>query len=319
MRVLVTGGNGFIGAQALHHLVEEGHDVCCFDVREPSPIALEVEDDVAFVRGDVTDPVQVYDAIIDFDPDRIIDFASLLGRDSQADPRRAVSVNLQGSLNVLQAAETLDVERVVTAASVAVYGETGGETFDEATPRTPSNVYGMTKYALEHIGEVYQERGVEFAAMEPVHGLGPDRRRGNVEDAFICKAAVSGHPLTVPKVDRPIEIVYVVEEARAFVDTLLADELGHNRYIVGTGEQATLAEIAEMVTVRVPDAKLELSEERGDDQLEGLPPSDTSRIREDVGWEAEYDIEETVGAYIDWLESNPEKWSFDPSEVPWEN
>lgn len=319
MRVLVTGGNGFIGAQALHHLVDAGHEVCCFDIRAPSPIAREVEADVEFVRGDVTDPAQVYDAVAAFDPDRIIGFASLLGRESQADPPRAVSVNLQGSLNVLQAADTLGVERVVTAASVAVYGDSEGDVLTEATPRTPANVYGMTKYALEHLGAVYQQRGVEFAALEPVHGLGPDRRRGNVEDAYICKAAVAGEPLTVPNVDRPIEIVYVVEEARAFVDAVLADSLAYDRYIVGTGEQAPLAEIAEMVLERVPDADLDLGEERGDDQLEGLPPSDTARIREDLGWEAEYGIEETVYAYVDWLEANPEKWSFDPEDVPWEN
>lgn len=101
MRVGVTGGNGFIGAQALHHLVDDGHEVLCFDIRGPSPIAADLQTDVEFVQGDVTDPAQVYDAFAAFDPDRVIDLASLLGRESQRAPRRAVSVNLQGSLNVL--------------------------------------------------------------------------------------------------------------------------------------------------------------------------------------------------------------------------
>lgn len=319
MRVAVTGGNGFIGAQALTHLVDDGHEVLCFDIRDPSPIAADLQNEVTFVKGDVMDPAQVYDTFLTFEPDGVIDLASLLGRASQEDPRRAVDVNLQGSLNVVQAASSLDVDRVVTAASVAVYGRSTGDRLTEETPRTPDNVYGMTKYALEELGATYQHEDLDFVALEPVHGLGPDRRRGNVEDAFVCKAAVSGTSLTVPNVAQAIEIIYVVEEARAFVETLLADNLNHNRYIVGTGEQATLPEIAEMVEDRVPQAEFEFAERRGDDQLEELPPSDTSRIRDDVGWKATVSVDGAVDAYIKWLQDNPSKWSFDPSEVPWED
>ena len=319
MRVAVTGGNGFIGAQALRHLVDDGHDVLCFDIREPSPIATEVEHGVTFVQGDVTDPAQVYDTFAAFDPDGVIDFASLLGRASQRNPRRAVSVNLQGSLTVLQAATSLDIDRVVTAASVAVYGPSDGRTLTEETPRTPDSVYGMTKYALEELGAVYQRQGVEFAALEPVHGLGPDRRRGNVEDAFVCKAAVSGTPLTVPDTGQPIEIIDVVEEARSFVDAVLAEELSHDRYIVGTGNRATLAEIAGLVRDRVPEADITVTDERGDDHLEPLPPSDTGRIEQDLGWTARSSVEETVETYLGWLQDNPKQWSFDPADVPWEN
>lgn len=319
MRVVVIGGNGFVGAQALHHLVDEEHDILCFDIQKPSPIAAEVQDEVTFAQGDVTDPAQVYDAASAFNPDGIIDFASLLGRESQQAPRQAVSTNLQGSLNVLQAAATLDVDRVVTAASVAVYGSSSGDTLTENTARTPNNVYGMTKYALEEIGVKYEDRGIEFAAMEPVHGLGPDRRRGNIEDAVVCKAAVSGIPLTVPNVEQPLEIVHVGEEARAFVDALKVDELNYNRYIVGTEKQTTLAEIVEIVQEHVPDADFEFNEKRSDDQLEHLPPSDTSRIKQDIGWEATYSVEETVKAYLDWLRNNPMKWSFEPSDIPWKS
>lgn len=320
MRVLVTGGTGFIGAHVIRQIVERGHTVACFDIRGPTPVLEPVEADVEFVRGDLTDAVQIANVIGEFAPDRIIHLASLLGRGSQESPRRAFEVNVDGTLDLLEIAASHGVERVVAASSVSAYGHvTGVDRLDETVLQQPENVYGLTKYAVERLGQTYQSKtGVEFAAMEPVHGLGPDRSRGNVEDAYIVKAAVSGTPITVPNIPDPIEIIYVEDTARAFVDALMADDLPHDRYLVGSGERATLAEIVRIVRECVPDADLELFEPTDAGELALHPVTDTSRLTDDFGWEPQYAIDEAVGAYVEWLESNPEKWSFERADVPWE-
>ncbi|USZ73591.1 NAD-dependent epimerase/dehydratase family protein [Natronosalvus halobius] len=320
MRVLVTGGTGFIGAHVLKQLVGRGHEVACFDLAEPTPVARTVEDSVEFIRGDISDPVSVADALARFDPDRVAHLAALLGRSCQRNPRRAFEVNVDGTLTLFDLAASHGVDRIVTASSVSSYGDiTDRDSLDESVVQRPTNVYGLTKYAVERLGRTYRkQQGIEFAAMEPAHGMGPDRMRGNVEDSFVVKAAVAEVPLTVPAVRQPIEIVYVTDTARAFVEAVLADSLPHDRYLVGTGERATLEEIVEMVREHVPDAQLTLGDTRGEDELAAHPPIDTSRIREDLGWEPEYTIEEAVAAYVEWLRENPEKWSFDATDIPWD-
>jgi len=318
MRVMVTGGHGFIGSHVLVQLVEAGHEVACVDIREPSAVAEPVADGYRDVEGDVTDAADVFDAVARFDPERVIHLASLLGRPSQRDPRRAFAVNVDGTLNVLEAADTHGVERVVAASSSASYGPSTGDRLTEETPQTPESVYGLTKYAVERVGRTYRDqRGIEFAALEPLHGLGPDRQRGNVEDAYIVKAAVSGEPVSVPDLDTPIEVIYVGDEAAAFVDVTLADELAHDRYLVGSGNRVTLSEFVDLVAERVPGADVTLRPGREEGEYPPFPPSDSSRLREDVGWEATLDIPETVDRYVEWLEANPDAWTFDPDEAPW--
>jgi len=320
MRILVTGGHGFIGSHVLCQLVERGHTVGCFDLAGPNPVSERVTDAVTHYRGDVTDPVDVYDAVADFAPDRVAHLASLLGRESQADPRTALDINLQGTVHVLEAADTLDVERVVAASSVSAYGSVDSalDRLDETAIKQPRNVYGLTKFAVEHLGRTYRDqRGIEFAAIQPVHGIGPGRERGNVEDAFVVKAAVSGTALSVPDVGEPYELVHVEDEASAFTAAVLAEYLPNDAYLVGTGELITLQKVVDAVVRHVPEADVTLASERGDDELETLPPTDTSRIECDLDWTRTYDSEGAIAAYVDWLQANPDAWSFDPAAVPW--
>lgn len=320
MRVLVTGGSGFIGGHVLKLLTTAGHEVASFDISPPGPVAASVRDDVQTIEADITSSSDVTDSIASIEPDCIVHLASLLVADSRANPRKAFEVNVGGTINVLEAAGTHDVSRVVAGSSVNVYGNASPDAhhITEATVREPDSTYAMTKYALEWVGSSSE---VDFAALESVHGFGPDRRRGNAYDAVVVKAAVSDIPVTVPQTGIRDEFLYVEDCARAYVAATTADNLSYDRYIVGTDQHATLAEITDLVSESVPGANIRLGEPDVDTQWSEdrntHPPTDSTRIRTDLGWEPRYSLEEMVEEYVKWLENNPEAWSFSPDDIPW--
>lgn len=322
MHVLVTGASGFIGGQVLRLLTASEHDVVGFDVTELGPVARSVRDEIRLVRGDVTDPVEVYNTIAAVNPDCIIHLASLLVPDSRANPRKAFEVNVGGTINVLEAANSFDVGRVVAGSSVNVYGNgpQDAERISETTVRQPNTTYAMTKYAIEWLGSTFD---VKFVGLESVHGFGPDRVRGNSYDAAVVKAAVSGLPLEVPRTGIRDEFLYVEDSARAFVTAATADTPSYDRYLVGTDQHATLAEIVDLVSEIVPDAEIQMQETTADETWTGgrnnHPPTDSTRIRTDLGWKPKHSLQEMVEEYVEWLTTNSDLWSFGREDIPWKS
>lgn len=320
MRVLVTGASGFIGGHVLRLLTAAGNDVIGFDITNLGPVAASVHDEIRLIHGDVTDPVDVYNAVAATNPECIIHLASLLVPDCRANPRRAFEVNIGGTINVLEAAQANEVDRVVAGSSVNVYGNgpENAEYISEATVRQPNTTYAMTKYAIEWFGSTFD---IEFAALESVHGFGPDRVRGNSYDAAVVKAAVSDIPLVIPQTGIRDEFLYVEDSARAFITAATADSLSYDRYLVGTDHHATLAEIVELVSEVISDADIQMQETNTDttwsEGRNSHPPTDSARIRNDLGWEPEHSLQEMVEAYIEWLTTNPESWAFSNEDVPW--
>lgn len=321
MRVLVTGASGFIGGHVLRLLTEAGHHVVGFDIAELGPVARSVRDEVTLIRDDVTNPAAVSDAIADVHPECVVHLASLLVADCRANPRAAFDVNVGGTINVLEAAREHGVDRVVAGSSVNVYGSgpPDAECISEETVRRPDSTYAMTKYAIEWLGT---SADVEFAALESVHGFGPDRIRGNAYDAAVVKGAVSGVSVTIPRTGIREEFISVEDSARAFVAAATAETLSYDRYLVGTDQRATLTEFVELVSAAVPDADLELREPAVDGTWAGdrnsHPPTDSRRIRSDLGWEPTYTLREMIDTYVEWLETNEDAWTFSDADLPWE-
>ena len=151
MRVLVTGGAGYIGSVIVARLTARGHDVIVYDDLSRGHAA-SVPDDVPLVRGDVRDAAAVRAALVDGGCEAVVHMAALAEvAESVAEPDRYFSVNVDGTAAVVEAAAAAGAGRLVFSSTAAVYGAPERTPIDEGDTLAPANPYGETKLAGERL------------------------------------------------------------------------------------------------------------------------------------------------------------------------
>jgi len=239
MRIIVTGGAGFIGSHVVDAYLAEGHELLVLDSlwehgggrREHVPTS------VAFVQMDIRDPGLA--AIFrEFKPEIVNHHAAqhsvAIG---SRDPRYDADVNVMGLLNVLEAARGCGARKVIFASSAATYGTPQSLPVDENAPQRPQSPYGITKMVAEHYLRFYRaEYGLDFTALRYGNVYGP-RQDPNGEAGVIAIFIARFLRKEGVRIDwdgeQTRDYVYVGDVARA---NLLALERGSGGcYCIGTG------------------------------------------------------------------------------------
>jgi len=306
-RTLVTGGTGFIGSYVAQDLVEHGHDVVAYDLSTDTRILekLDVADEVTVRRGDVSDPTDVVRAVRETGAERIVHLAALLTTTARENPRSALTVNVEGTNNVFEAARTLDdqVERVAWASSAAVYAPP--RNYDDWVTEDdlvyPDTLYGATKEYNEHQARVYAEdHDLSLVALRPTVAYGPYRETGG--SAFlanIVEKPALGESFSVEYGDQVIDWQHVEDIAQAFrLAAAVPDEDLSRRVYNVRGTVATIREAVETVRSILPDADLSVSDEG---ELPWTQKLEMTAAREDLGYDPEYDLESGFRKYINVL------------------
>jgi UDP-glucose 4-epimerase len=175
MRVLVTGGAGYIGSHMVRTLRRARHDVVVVDDLS-SGHRETVPDDVPFVRADVSDRARVTDALRTHRIEAILHFASRIQvGESVVDPRLYYVGNLGASIALLESALDAGVKEFVLSSTAAVYGDPIRIPIDEDHPTAPVNPYGETKLAAERMLATYARAyGLRYAALRYFNAAGAD-------------------------------------------------------------------------------------------------------------------------------------------------
>lgn len=298
MKVLVTGGFGFIGRHISRELSSRGDEVAAISRSPPSGD----EGGIRAMRGDVTHLSDLIHAIKASGAELIIHSAALLTAESQRNPVLSFEVNAGGTLNVLEAARLMDVGRVIFISSTAVYGITReGEPVDEDYPKNPITLYGAQKLFGEHLGEGYRSNyGISFIALRLpiVYGPGQSQRGFSAFKEIIEKPALGERAVVEVGGDQRYDAVYVKDVARAVWLASRARGLRHSAFNIGAGNQCTLWDLAGIVRGHFPDAEIEIGP--GFDIAEPIRgPLDLRRAREELGYSPAYDLESGVRDYIE--------------------
>ncbi|HEY3727967.1 MAG TPA: NAD-dependent epimerase/dehydratase family protein [Solirubrobacteraceae bacterium] len=297
MRVLVTGGSGFIGSHVVDKLRARGHEPVIYDLR-PSPWHNDSEHPVDTVLGSITDREALERAL--HSCDAVAHLAAVADvNDVHAEPEDAERVNARGTVAVLEAARRAGVKRIVYASTIWVYSDCEPEEVDEETLLPPpSHLYTSTKLAGELYCKAYQELyGIDYTILRFGIPYGPRAREAAVIPAFVNKA-LNGDPLTLAgDGSQSRKFVYVEDLADGVA--LGVDDVAVNRiYNLASDETVTIRQIAETIKDLMGDVEIVHTPARPGDFGGKIVSSE--RAERELGWTAATPFSEGVRRYVDW-------------------
>jgi nucleoside-diphosphate-sugar epimerase len=273
MRVLVTGGAGFLGGWVIGRLLARGHEVRVFDAsadrRVLQALLADATDELDWAVGDVAESDDVMAAARGCH--HVVHLAALLTPACQADPVRGARVNLIGTLNVFEAALRHGMRGVAYASSAGVYGADG-----DPTPR-PTTHYGAFKLATEGCARAYwADHGLRSVGLRPFVVYGPGRGTGLTADTTLaCRAAVRGEPYVIGFTGA-CDFIFADDVAAAFEAAVLETPDGAHAFNP-LGQVADVEEV--IATIRRLEPGAVLSAEGPSLPTQGpLPADDLGRV-----------------------------------------
>ncbi|MCX7568010.1 UDP-glucose 4-epimerase GalE [Sulfitobacter sp. F26169L] len=334
MRVLVTGGAGYIGTHTLIELIAAGHEPLVVDSFANSvPEALVrtgelVQRTIPFAECDVRERAALRAICADFNPEAVIHFAGLKAvGESEERPRDYYDVNVSGTLNLLAALEGTACKRIVFSSSATVYGVPQYLPYDEAHPCAPASVYAKTKHMAENILTDWQCANPQTAVtvlryFNPVgaHGsarIGEDPQGiPNNLMPFIAQVAVGrrdrlmvfGDDYDTPDGTGVRDYIHVSDLARAHVAALGAAQTGTEVFNIGTGTgYSVLDMIGAFEKAAGCSIPYRITGRRAGDIA--AMQADASRAADLLGWRAELGLAQMCASTWHWQRANPQGYN----------
>ena len=265
MTTLVFGGTGFIGRRTVPRLVEAGERVVVMDINPATADYSALGDSVRVIGGDVTNFEDVVKAVMDAQPDRIINLAYMIGGGENT-PHFSFRLDLLGMDNCFEAARLCGVNRVVYASSFAVSGlqrHFGDRALTEDDPAHGSNIYAMNKrYNEFQAAQFNRTYGMNIIGIRPPMVTGYDKERGSMAHVRMVTLPAQGLPVSFPESGLMQIPLHVDDIAETFTRITLAEAPRHTVYNTG-GTPISLSDLADLVREFIPDADISFESDGG--------------------------------------------------------
>ncbi len=318
MKILITGGAGFIGSHLCDKYTKEGHSVLCLDNFMSGNLVnvrhlLDCRN-FKLIRGDIRD-YELLEKIMR-DVDVVFHLAAQIHVDrSYVEPRLTYEVNVMGTQNILEIARLHDCKKVIYASTSEVYGSSLYHPMDEKHPLNAPHPYGASKIAADRMCYAYlQTYGMDISILRLFNVFGPRQRDigyGGVISIFTRRVLSGMPPIIYGDGKQTRDYTYIEDAVKAYDSVLNHKEPITEPVNFGSGKEVSIVELANMI--------IDLCGQRARIEPVFVEPrpgevqrllADNSRAKQLLGWTPKYSLEEGLTKLIDWYQNyKSEEWS----------
>ena len=320
-KILVTGSDGFIGSHLTEELVKAGYEVKAFVYYNSfntwgwlDTLPRDIMSHVEVFQGDIRDPHGVKEAMKGCSA--VFHLAALIAIPfSYHSPDAYVDTNIKGTLNVLQAARELNIERVLVTSTSEVYGTALYVPIDEKHPYQGQSPYSATKIGADRLAEsFYRSFNLPITIVRPFNTYGPRQSARAVIPTIITQLLGGKEEIKLGSLTPTRDFNYVKDTAHGFIEIYKSDKTIGEEINIATQKEISIGELAdELITQINPNARIICDEQRlrpEKSEVNRLLGSNEKILRL-TNWRPEYDLKSGIAETIEFLKKNMDRYKID--------
>ena len=317
-KVLVTGADGFIGSHLTEELVKKGYNVKAFVYYNSfnswgwlDTLPSEIMNNVEIFQGDIRDPNGVREAMKGCKA--VFHLAALIAIPfSYHSPDTYVDTNIKGTLNVLQAARELDVDKILITSTSEVYGTAQYVPIDEKHPFQGQSPYSATKIGADRLAEsFYRAFNTPVTIVRPCNTYGPRQSARAVIPTIITQLLAGKTEIKLGSLTPTRDFNYVKDTAHGFISIYESDKTVGQEINIATQKEISIGQLAEELIRQInPEAQIVCDEQRvrpEKSEVNRLLGSN-KKILSLTDWKPKYSLEQGLAETIEFLRNNMERY-----------
>ncbi len=322
-KILVTGADGFIGSHLVEQLLEEGKQVRAFVYYNSfnswgwlDTLPQDKKEKIEIFAGDVRDPYGVRTAMKGCDC--VYHLAALIAIPySYHSPDNYVDTNIKGTLNIVQAARDLNIERVLVTSTSEVYGTALRVPIDETHPRQGQSPYSATKIGADAIADsFYRSFNLPVTIVRPFNTYGPRQSARAVIPTIITQLMAGKKEIKLGALHPTRDLLFVIDTVKGFIAIANSQKTIGEEVNIATQQEISIKDLAQKLIDRInPSAQIisddiRLRPEKS--EVERLLGS-AQKIKSLTNWTPQYSLDEGLNATIEWFsnENNRKNYKAD--------
>ena len=320
-KILVTGADGFIGSHLTEELVKKGYKVKAFVYYNSfntwgwlDTLPASIMEKIEVFQGDIRDPHGVKEAMKGCDA--VFHLAALIAIPfSYHSPDAYVDTNIKGTLNILQAARELEIERVLVTSTSEVYGTAQYVPIDEKHPFQGQSPYSATKIGADRLAEsFYRSFNLPVTIVRPFNTYGPRQSARAVIPTIITQLLSGKEEIKLGSLTPTRDFNYVKDTVNGFIEIYRSDKTIGEEINIATQQEISIGELANELICQInPSARIICDEQR-------LRP-EKSEVNRLLGsnqkilcltdWKPQYSFSQGISETIDFLKHNMDRYKAD--------